>query len=194
MNSRVHPTYKTKYRVANLASYDRALVGRGDGDRTDPRRRWRPHQRHGGRGLRHDCLLRDGRCPGRDRRGPPDQDGTRVSTGTAVERSGSHDHEDNQNRPPSVEEGGWLSSAGPGGERLLSVQIDHRWYSSRALSWLASDQGGACMQRPELDDRRGSPGVVPHRSVSGLSAGTAAGRFRFMHQRPRPAPRGDFRG
>jgi IS5 family transposase len=30
MNSRVHPTYKTKYRVANWASYDRALVGRGD--------------------------------------------------------------------------------------------------------------------------------------------------------------------
>ena len=30
MNSRVHPTYKTKYRVANWASYDCALVGRGD--------------------------------------------------------------------------------------------------------------------------------------------------------------------
>jgi hypothetical protein len=30
MNSRVHPTYKTKYRVANWTSYDRALVGRGD--------------------------------------------------------------------------------------------------------------------------------------------------------------------
>jgi hypothetical protein len=30
MNSRVHPTYKIKYRVANWASYDRALVGRGD--------------------------------------------------------------------------------------------------------------------------------------------------------------------
>ena len=30
MKSRVHPTYKTKYRVANWASYDRALVGRGD--------------------------------------------------------------------------------------------------------------------------------------------------------------------
>jgi IS5 family transposase len=27
---RVHPTHKTKYRVANWASYDRALVGRGD--------------------------------------------------------------------------------------------------------------------------------------------------------------------
>ena len=30
MHSRVHPTYKTKYRVANWPSYDRALVGRGD--------------------------------------------------------------------------------------------------------------------------------------------------------------------
>ncbi len=30
MHSRVHPTYKTKYHVANWASYDRALVGRGD--------------------------------------------------------------------------------------------------------------------------------------------------------------------
>ena len=30
MQSRVHPTYKTKYRVANWTSYDRALVRRGD--------------------------------------------------------------------------------------------------------------------------------------------------------------------
>ena len=30
MKSRIHPTYKTKYRVANWASYDRALVRRGD--------------------------------------------------------------------------------------------------------------------------------------------------------------------
>ncbi len=30
MKSRVHPTYKTKYRVANWAAYDRALVGHGD--------------------------------------------------------------------------------------------------------------------------------------------------------------------
>jgi len=29
MHSRVYPTYKTKYRVTNWASYDRALVGRG---------------------------------------------------------------------------------------------------------------------------------------------------------------------
>ncbi|MFT5153768.1 MAG: hypothetical protein ACI841_003773, partial [Planctomycetota bacterium] len=30
MNSRVHPTFKTKYRVTNWAAYDRALVKRGD--------------------------------------------------------------------------------------------------------------------------------------------------------------------
>ena len=30
MNSRVYPTYKTKYHVANWPSYDRALIGRGD--------------------------------------------------------------------------------------------------------------------------------------------------------------------
>ena len=30
MKSRVHPTYKTKYRVANWAAYDRALIRRGD--------------------------------------------------------------------------------------------------------------------------------------------------------------------
>jgi hypothetical protein len=30
MNSRVHPKYKTKYRVSNWAEYDRALVQRGD--------------------------------------------------------------------------------------------------------------------------------------------------------------------
>ena len=30
MNSRVHPTYKTKYRVTNWTAYDRGLVQRGD--------------------------------------------------------------------------------------------------------------------------------------------------------------------
>ena len=30
MNSRVHPKYKTKYRVTNWAEYDQALVERGD--------------------------------------------------------------------------------------------------------------------------------------------------------------------
>jgi hypothetical protein len=30
MRSRVHPKYKTKYRVNNWAEYDQALVQRGD--------------------------------------------------------------------------------------------------------------------------------------------------------------------
>ncbi len=30
MKSRVHPKYKTKYRVTDWASYDRALIRRGD--------------------------------------------------------------------------------------------------------------------------------------------------------------------
>jgi hypothetical protein len=30
MKSRVHPTYKTKYRVTNWAAYDQAHVRRGD--------------------------------------------------------------------------------------------------------------------------------------------------------------------
>ena len=30
MKSKVHPTYKTKYRVANWTAYNRALVRRGD--------------------------------------------------------------------------------------------------------------------------------------------------------------------
>ncbi len=30
MNSRVHPKYKTRYRVTNGSDYDRALVQRGD--------------------------------------------------------------------------------------------------------------------------------------------------------------------
>ena len=30
MKSRVHPKFKTKYRVGNWPAYERALVGRGD--------------------------------------------------------------------------------------------------------------------------------------------------------------------
>ena len=165
-----------------------AITPRDDGDRTDQRRRRRPHERYGGRGLRHDRLLRDGRCTGRDGCSPTDQDGTGVSMEPAVECSGSHDHEDEEDRPPAVEEGGGLPSAGPGGEHLPSVQIDHRRWSSRSLPCRASDRGGDRVQRPESDDRSWSAGVVPHRSVSGLSAGTAAGQFRFMHQRPTTLP------
>ena len=45
--SSVHPRYKTKYRVANWASYDRALVGRGDIGHGS-RALW--HKEHGGLG------------------------------------------------------------------------------------------------------------------------------------------------
>ena len=30
MRSRVHPTFKTRYRVTNWAEHDRALINRGD--------------------------------------------------------------------------------------------------------------------------------------------------------------------
>ncbi len=30
MNSRVHPKYKSKYRITNWVEYDKALVRRGD--------------------------------------------------------------------------------------------------------------------------------------------------------------------
>ncbi|TDJ30035.1 MAG: IS5 family transposase [Gammaproteobacteria bacterium] len=45
MNSRVHPKYKTKYRVNNWAEYDRALVQRGDITlwiSTDATKTWKP--------------------------------------------------------------------------------------------------------------------------------------------------------
>ena len=45
MKSRVHPKYKTKYRVSNWAEYDRALVQRGDITlwiSTDATKPWKP--------------------------------------------------------------------------------------------------------------------------------------------------------
>jgi hypothetical protein len=30
MKSRIHPKYKTKYRITNWAKYDKALIKRGD--------------------------------------------------------------------------------------------------------------------------------------------------------------------
>ena len=45
MTSRVHPTYKTKYRVTNWRAYERALVQRGDVTlwlSADARAAWRP--------------------------------------------------------------------------------------------------------------------------------------------------------
>ena len=149
-----------------------------------------PHRhrtRHGRRSLRHDWVLRRSDGPGRDRRGHTRQDGPCVSTETAVERSRSNDHEDKEDRPSSVAERERLSSASPGGECLLSVQIDHRGWSARLLSRRASDRSRDRVQRSESDDRAWSAGVVQRWSVSCLWVGTAAGQFRVMHQRPSPA-------
>ena len=42
MNSRVHPKYKTKYRVANWPEYERGLIQRGvfRSSYSGPRRSW----------------------------------------------------------------------------------------------------------------------------------------------------------
>ena len=112
---------------------------RDDGHRTDQSRRRRPCERHGGRGLRHDRLLR---CCGRawrDRRGATGQDGKGISTEAAVERSRSRDSEGAGGRTTTVEEGIGLPSAGPRGERLLPVQVDHRGWPSSAQSGRAGD-------------------------------------------------------
>ncbi|MFT5049829.1 MAG: hypothetical protein ACI8QZ_001222 [Chlamydiales bacterium] len=45
MNSRAHPSYKTKCRVSNWPAYDRALVQRGDITRwisSDATEAWKP--------------------------------------------------------------------------------------------------------------------------------------------------------
>ena len=85
--------------------------------------------KHGGRGPRYGRLLRGCGRSWRERRSSAEQDGTRVSTETAVERSGSHHHGDKDDRPAPVEEGagaqpsdavpilaaaGEVSRAGPG--------------------------------------------------------------------------------
>ena len=70
---------------------------------------------------------------------PPTKTAQGVSTETAVERSRSHDQEGEGDRTASVEEGVWLPSAGPRGERLLPVQVDHRGWPSSAQSGRAGD-------------------------------------------------------
>ena len=73
-----------------------------------------------------------------------------------------------EDRSASVDEGGGLSSPGPGRERLLSVQSDHRGWSSRARSRRASDRGGNRVQHPESDDWAWTASVVRHRHVKCL--------------------------
>ena len=75
----------------------------------------------------------------RDRRGASDQHAYGVTTPTAVDCSRSHDQEGEGDRTTSVEEGVWLPSAGPRGERILPVQVDHRGWPSSAQSGRAGD-------------------------------------------------------
>ena len=149
-------------------------------DRGAPRR---PRTRHGRRGLRHDRVLRGGHGPGRNRRGPSEQGGTGVATETTVERSGSHDPEDEADRAPSVEGGGWVLSAGPRGERRLPVQVDHRGSPSRPSSRRATSRGAHRVPHLESDDRPGKARLVRHRPMKVPRVGIVLGGVRFMHQR-----------
>jgi IS5 family transposase len=96
-------------------------------------------QHHGGRGLRHDRRLQCGGRAWRDRRGGTGQNRKGISTEAAVERSRSHDSEGARRRMATVEEGIWLPSTGPCGERLLPLQVDHRGEPSRAQSGRAGN-------------------------------------------------------
>ncbi len=88
----VHRVLAKRYRPAPGGHDNRQRLDRG------ARRRQRP--RHG---RRHNRVLRYGHGTERDRRGAPKQNGTSVSTETTVERAGSHDQEDDADRPLSVE-------------------------------------------------------------------------------------------
>ena len=66
MKSKVHPTYKTKYRVANWPAYNQTLVRRGDVTvwlSSEAIAAWTP-RRSGRRGgcLRHSLLIRQPIC------------------------------------------------------------------------------------------------------------------------------------
>ena len=74
----------------------------------------------------------DAECDGR---GATGQDGERVSPRPAVARAGSDDHVSEEARTAPLEEGVGVPSSGPGGERVLPIQVDHRrWPSSPELS------------------------------------------------------------
>ena len=114
--------------------------------------RRRPRERDGRRGLRHDHVLRDGGCAGRDRGGSTAHDGTGISTTTTVERSGSHDQEGEKAWSASVAEDVGLPSAGPCGERLLPLQVDPWRCTSGSQSRRAERRGTRRVQRLESDD------------------------------------------
>ena len=68
-----------------------------------------------------------------------DQDGRRVWAETTVDRARPHDPASTGGGTATVEEGLGLSPAGPCGERLLPVQVDHRGEPSSAQSRRAGE-------------------------------------------------------
>ena len=96
---------------------------------------------HGGWGLRHAWHLRGCGCAWRDGRHSTDQDSHRVWTATTITRARPHDPTGAAGWTATVEEGLGLPSAGPYGERLLPVQVDHRGEPSSAQSGGARDGG-----------------------------------------------------
>ena len=75
-----------------------------------------------------DLLTAGAGCDGRH---PTGQDGDRLWPRPAVARAGSDDHVGEDARPAPVEEGVRVPSSGPGGERVLPLQVHHRRWPSR---------------------------------------------------------------
>ena len=163
MRSKVHPKYKTKYRVGNWSAYEQALVQRGDvtlwlsADATDA---WRPSPsgRPGAPKQFSDCAIET------------------ALTLRLVFRLPLR-------QPAPLEEGGRLPSPGAGGECVLSVQINYRGSASRPVPRRASGRVRGRVSRPEPDDRARSARVVQYWSVTCLWVGIVDGQFRVMHQR-----------
>ena len=128
---------------------------------------------------RHGWLLRCGRCTGRDRRGPADQDGQGVPTEAAVERSRSHHQHGEEHRTATVEADVTRPSARASRERLLQVSVDHqRWSSSQDTRW-ENGRSAARVQYAECDDWAAQ---LPTPSVDEAPVvGTVACQFRFVH-------------
>ena len=81
------------------------------------------------------------RLEGRTSGGETDQDSHRVWTATTIARARPHDPTGAAGWTATVEEGLGLPSAGPYGERLLPVQVDHRGEPSSA-QWRGARDGG----------------------------------------------------
>ena len=67
---------------------------------------------------------------------PPAKDGEHIWPWRAVARAGSNDHVGEDDRPAPLEAGVRVPSSGPGGERVLPLQVHHRrWPSRPEPSW-----------------------------------------------------------